>query len=215
MMQEFVQAVTQAIRDNLKGVHTAIPGKILDFDADKGMATVLPAMKFKKPDGQKIDFPQITGVPVLFPQSMNQNATIAFPIKAGDGCLIVVAEQSIDYWMYGQETDTDLSFDLTNAICIPGLFKDASSVMKEACEKSAIVVDLKETKITVHDEYVRVDVKDPRITAKKEIVELNVNGTKLMVKDGLVQIDAGEIIINGNTTVNGSFTTNSGIVNLN
>lgn len=215
MMQEFVQAVTQTIRDNLKGVHTAIPGKILDFDAEKGLATVLPAMKFKKPDGKKIDFPQITGVPIVFPQSMNQAATVAYPIKPGDGCLIIVAEQSIDYWMYGQETDTDLGFDLTNAICIPGLFKDPSDVMKEACEKNAIIVDLKGTKVTVHNEYVRVDVKDPRITAKKEVVELDVNGTKVAVKDGLVQIDAKEIVINGNTTVNGNFTTNGGIVNLN
>lgn len=215
MMQEFVQAVTQAIRDNLKGVHTVIPGKIVAFDAEKGQATVLPAMKFKKPDGEKIDFPQITGVPVVFPQSMNQKATIAFPIKAGDGCLIVVAEQSIDYWMYGQETSTDLPFDLTNAICIPGLFKDPSDVMKEACEKNAVIVDLKDTKVTVHDEYVRVDVKDPRITAKKELIELDVNGTKVTVKDGLVRIDAQEVVINGNTTVNGNFTTKGGIVNLN
>ena len=105
----------------------------MSFDPGTGLATVLPTMKFKKPDGTTVDFPQVTGVPVVFPQSMGQQATIAYPVKAGDGCLIIVAEQSIDYWLYGQETDTDLDFDLTNSICIPGLFAKANPVMAEAC----------------------------------------------------------------------------------
>ena len=114
-------------------------------------------MKFKKPDGTTVDFPQVTGVPVVFPQVMNQQATIAFPVKAGDGCLIIVAEQSIDYWLYGQETDTDLDFDLTNSICIPGLFAKANPVMAEACNGNAVVVDVKGTKVTVKSGAVQVD----------------------------------------------------------
>ena len=183
MMQEFVQQVMENIDGAIRGVHTCLPDKIVSFDAGKGLATVAPTMKFKKPDGSKMDFPQVTGVPVVFPQVMGQNATIAYPIKAGDGCLILVAEQSIDYWMYGQETDTDLAFDLSNAICIPGLFVPANATMKEACDKSAVIV--------------------------------NVSGTKLTVKGGLIQMDAAEVIINGNATVNGNFTTKGGVVNLN
>ena len=80
---------------------------------------------------------------------MGQQATIAYPVKAGDGCLIIVAEQSIDYWLYGQETDTDLDFDLTNSICIPGLFAKANPVMAEACNGNAVVVNVKGTKVTV------------------------------------------------------------------
>ena len=76
-----------------------MPGKIVSFDPSTGLATVLPIMKFRKPDGSTMEYPQITGVPVMFPQSMNQQATIAYPIKPDDGCIILVAEQSIDYWM--------------------------------------------------------------------------------------------------------------------
>lgn len=102
---------------------------------------------------------------------------MAFPVKPGDGCLIIVAEQSIDYWLYGQETETDLAFDLTNAICIPGLFTKANSVVKAACDQNAVIADVK--------------------------------GTRITVMTGKVQIDATDVIINGNFTVNG------GIVNLN
>jgi len=140
MLQEFVQEISNLVERKLADVHTAVPGKIVSFDINTGLATVLPTMQFKKPDGTKIDYPQITGVPVVFPQSYSQNATIAFPVKSGDGCLLIIAEQSIDYWMYGQKTDTDLKHDLTNAICIPGLFQKVNSSVKEACNNNAIVI---------------------------------------------------------------------------
>lgn len=157
MMQEFVQEINDTIKDTLKGIHTAIPGTIVSFDPGTGLATVLPTMKYKKPDGSTVDFPQVSGVPVVFPQSMGQKATIAYPVKAGDGCLIIAAEQSIDYFLYGQETDTDLDFDLTNSVCIPGLFAKANSVMTEACNQNAVVVDVQGTKITVKSGSVQVD----------------------------------------------------------
>ena len=88
MMQEFVQEIQNTVQRGLRGIHTAMPGRIVSFDAAKGIATVKPAMKFKKPDGKTMDFPQVTGVPVVFPQGAGQGATIAFPVKPGDSCLL-------------------------------------------------------------------------------------------------------------------------------
>ena len=172
MMQEFVQSVSDAIQRGIRGIHTALPGKVLAFDPGKGLATVQPVMKFKKPDGSTIDFPQITGVPVVFPQGAGQNATVAFPVKAGDGCLIIVAEQSLDYWQYGQETDTDLAFDMTNAICIPGLFVKANEAVKVACAVNGVVVDAKGTRLTVKPGEVIIDAA--KITMNGNVT---VNGT--------------------------------------
>ncbi|WP_278941235.1 Gp138 family membrane-puncturing spike protein [Anaerotruncus colihominis] len=157
MMQEFVQQVNKTIKDSMNGMHTAFPGTIASFDPATGLATVLPSMKFKKPDGTTVEYPQITGVPVVFPQSMGQQATIAFPIKAGDGCLVIVAEQSIDLWMYGQETNTDLAFDLTNSICIPGMFAKENAAMEDACAGNAVIVDVGGTRIAVKAGSVQVD----------------------------------------------------------
>lgn len=163
MLQEFVDAVQKCVRKELQDVHTAIPGKIVSFDTKTGLATVLPTMKFKKPDGTMMDYPQITGVPVLFQQGYGQNATIAFPVKAGDGCLIIVSEQSIDYWMYGQETETDLAFDLTDAICIPGLFVKANPVVKEACENNAVILDVSGTRVRVEKNNVEITSTNVKI----------------------------------------------------
>ena len=57
MMQEFVQEIQNTVQRGLRGIHTAMPGQIVSFDAAKGVATVKPAMKFKKPDGTTVDFP--------------------------------------------------------------------------------------------------------------------------------------------------------------
>jgi len=199
MMQEFVQQVTEVIKENMNGIHTAMPGKILSFDAGKGVATVQPVMKYKKPDGTTMDFPQISGVPVWIPQGAGQDATVAYPIKAGDGCLIIVGEQSIDYWMYGQETSTDLAFDMSNAMCIPGLFAKANSVTAEACSQNAIIADVKGTRITVKKGSVKIEAKEAITIEAKEAIT----------------IDAKEITINGKTTVNGDFTVQNGVATLN
>ncbi len=177
MLQEFVQEVQNSIDQSIRGIHTAMPGEILAYDPATGRATVKPTMKFKKPDGTTMDFPQITGVPVLFQQGMGQNATIAFPVKAGDGCMIIVGEQSLDYWMYGQETSTDLAFDMTNAMCIPGLFVKANSVVAEACNNNAIIVDVVGTRLTIKkDGLIQADCKRFVINASES---LTVNAGKV------------------------------------
>ena len=180
MMQEFVSEVSKTVKQTMKEAHTAMPGTIVSYDPATGLATVLPTMKFKKPDGESMDFPQVTGVPVVFPQSMNQQATIAYPVKPGDGCLIIVAEQSIDYFMYGQETDTDLDFDLTNSICIPGLFAKPNSVMNEAYSGNCIIIDLGGTRITVKSGEVVIDADKVTING-----EVTVNGSVTAISDVL------------------------------
>ena len=178
MIQEFVQQINNSIKKEIRGMHTAMPGTIVSFDPGKMLATVLPGMKFKKPDGKTIDYPQITGVPVVFPQGAGQQCTVAFPVKAGDGCLIVIAEQSLDYWMYGQETATDLAFDMTNAMCIPGLFTKPNVAVQAACSANAVVIDAKGTRITVKGGSVEIDAAEVKINGN-----LTVSGSVRSVGD--------------------------------
>lgn len=163
MMQEFVHEVCKLIENKIREIHTAMPGQIVSFDSANGLATVIPAMKFKKPDGTTVDYPQISGVPVVFPQGMGGDAVIAYPVRAGDSCLLIVAEQSIDYWMYDQETETDLPFDLTNCICVPGLFQKVNSVVAEACEKDAIIMAVKDSRVTICENSIDLDAKTVRV----------------------------------------------------
>lgn len=155
MMQEFVAQVHNMAKKATEEMHTAIPGKVTAFDAGTGFATVQPVAKFKKPNGETMDFPTVSGVPVVFPQS--GGVTMAWPIKPGDGCLLVFAESALDYWMYGKETDTSLKFDLSNAIAIPGLSTASNAAMQKACAEDAVVVRSGGTTLTVKPGGVIID----------------------------------------------------------
>lgn len=164
MIPDFVQAVVDTIRSEIENIHTAMPGKIVSFDSSSGTATVEPQLKYKTPEGDIIAYPQISGVPVMFPQACGQKISVAYPVKKGDGCLIIVSEKSIDFWLYGQQTDTDLSFDMTNAICIPGLFSKANNAVIDACKKNALIMKnanseiiIKENSIDINSDAVKIN----------------------------------------------------------
>ena len=140
MVQELVDQLNKMAKKAVNGIHTALPGVVQSFDPATGLAVVKPTAKYKKPDGSTIEFPEISGVPVLFPQGAAQNVSIAYPVAAGDGCLLIVSEQSLDLWMYGRETESDLPFDLTNSIALVGLFAKAGPGAAAACAENAVVV---------------------------------------------------------------------------
>lgn len=140
MIQEFSQRVEDMVRAILGGVHTAIPATLKTFDADTCTAQVIPLGQYKTPDGRSIPYPAVSEVPVLFPQGGGQGTSIVWPLKEGDGCLLIASEQSLDLWKYGGDTGTDLKFDLTNAIVIPGLFNVGSDDLKEAVKQNAMII---------------------------------------------------------------------------
>lgn len=180
MMQEFVQQTKDNIAEQLQDVHTAVPGKIVSVEASSGTCTVLPVMKKKASNGSFIDYPKISGVPIVFPQGGGQGASVVFPVEAGDGCLLIISEQSLDYWMYGRMTDSDLRFDITNAICIPGLFQQMPDTFAEACSSSAVIVQAESTKLKITPngaELVGNLKVDGKLTAKEVISEGNVSAT--------------------------------------
>ena len=171
MIQEFVAQVNKAARNAMEGMHTAMPGEFTAYDPDTGMARVRPKVKFVRPDGGTMDYPEITDVPVVFPQS--EHVTVAFPIHKGDGCLIIFAEKALDYWRYGQETQTRLSFDLTNAIAIPSVRPAGSPIMKLACEEDAAVIASGGTMMKIKSDGVTVigDLTvEGKITATGDVV---------------------------------------------
>lgn len=136
MKQDFVQQINNTIHEVMDEIHTAMPGKIAGYA--NGLVKVKPSIKYKTPKGEYIDYPIIENVPLVVPHS--GDTVIAVPVKAGDDCLIIIAEQSLDAWIAGAEDDTQLKFDLTNAICIPGLTKTDLSAQQEANSKGCIVM---------------------------------------------------------------------------
>lgn len=168
MTQKFISEIKRMARDEVEGAHTALPAEIVSYDAEKGLAVVQPKAKFKKPNGETIDFPEVDGVPVLFPQ--NKDFSIAFPVKPGDNCLLIFSDQSLDFWLYGKETDTELKHDLSNALAIPNINPKGNPDMITACDENAVVIRVGSTVMKIKGDGVFIT---GNFTVTGGIVNLN------------------------------------------
>lgn len=178
MMQEFVQQLEDAMTEKVNGIHTAIPGTITDYDAGSGMAEVKPEGTMKMPDGKKLHYPSVSGVPVVFPQGAGQKAVIAFPVKAGDGCLLILCENDIQSWLSGTEEDNGgnrMKFDLTNGICIPGLFHTGSDAAQQAAEDEAIVINMGKSTIVMQEDSTKLSCSGKEITITQSGIKIEGN----------------------------------------
>lgn len=203
MLPEFTQAIRKNITHMINGIHTSFPGKIEKYDPEKNLANVQPIMKYKKPNGDILDYPLLTGVPVWFPQVFGQKATIAYPVKEGDECLVVIAERPIDYWLFEKETKTDLMFDLTEAVCIPGLFAKPNPLFQKAVDDEAIILQLEDTYVEIKKDDIRLDSQ--KTVNVKTLDKVIVDAAKDVdvLSATKVNITADEINLNGKVNIVG------------
>lgn len=194
-----VKQIKQMIQDNIRAVHTSIPGKITSVDSQNNTVCIQPYGKFRKADGSYIDYPELKDVPMVQMQGAGQKATIQFPIKKGDGCMVFFSEQQLEPWKNdGQEPNTELRHDLTNAIAIPGLFSQANNAHTDACDNDAIIIKYGD---------------ETKITAKDDSVEIKQQNTTIELKGGKVTIKApSDVEIEGNVKVNGDINATGDIV---
>jgi hypothetical protein len=173
MLQEFSHEVKNTVTELLHGVHTAIPGKIVKYYPDKCEAEILPYGKFKKPNGEWLDYPQLNHIPVLFPQSCGQDFAMVYPVYPGDECLILSQEQTLDIWRNaGASSDNDLRHDLTNAVAIMGLFASAQPLALEAQNEDAFIVEKGGDRILIKEGGIYVH-SSGSITCEAPVINLN------------------------------------------
>lgn len=113
----------QAIDYTLSQMFLQLPGIIIDFNAETKLATVQPSIKRRFLDSQVFEMPNIINVPVVFQQSQDFSDT--YPLKRGDGVLLVFSQRSLERWIdngHNSEPGNRRKFDLSDAIAIPGLF---------------------------------------------------------------------------------------------
>ena len=206
MIQEVVEEMEKMVKDVLNNsVHTAMPGKILTFDDATGMANVQPIGSFFC-GKVEMDYPVIPSVPVCITANSSGIAS-CIPIKPGDTCLLVCAEQSLSA-LLSETTDAQSNerFDLTNRIAVPGLQRAPVDAQKEANEKEAVVITNGDKKIVITEEGIEI-TGDTKIEGNIEI-----NGD-VSIK-GITKFD-GKVSIKGNLDVDGNITATGNITGAN
>lgn len=176
MLQEFVHELEKTAKSIMNDVHTALPGEIVSYDATKGTVTAKPIGKYATVDNKLLDYPNVTEAPVVFPYCGKSGVGIAYPIKPGDSCLIIISEVELDEWRSGSKSEGPLRYDMTNAIVIPGLLKKGGNLFQKAVSEDAVVIAAGSTEVIVTKSGVglttpgvTVDVSEIGITARGDL----------------------------------------------
>lgn len=121
--------ITRAwIERYLDDVHTAFPGKVQSYDAEKQTADIVPLIRHAVPqaDGSFLyeELPMLPSVPVIFPRVGEW--FMAFRVAEGDTMLVMCCESAIGHWRVGdgaiQHPGDTRRHHLSHAVAIPGLF---------------------------------------------------------------------------------------------
>lgn len=114
----------------LEDVHTVIPGRIESYSGHKERrARVLPLLRPWLQNGLVVEVKPIPDVPVVFPSTMA--GSLLFPLRAGDGVLLVFSETGLGNYMNGAsvaaaDADDPSRFSLSDCIALPGMFPFAA-----------------------------------------------------------------------------------------
>lgn len=127
MNEKLSEVLPDVINALIKGVHTAIPGKIEKYDRNTFRAEVTPLIKHVTLKNKEILIPTLTDVPVLM--IGGSSGLVDIELVKGDNVLLIICENGIGGWKssYGtkQVSPDDLSHhELNNAIAIPCLIPD-------------------------------------------------------------------------------------------
>ncbi len=117
-----ITLVREIIREELREIHTQMPGEVVSYDAEKKTAEIKPHFAFLTPGGVAQPIANLLEVPVKFPQA--HGFIIEWPLVAGDLVEISFSEQSIETWAQdsggkGVDPISNRRHSLSDATCTP------------------------------------------------------------------------------------------------
>lgn len=188
-LAEVLASERKTINEQLR---VALPGIIQSFDPGTVTAVVQPAIRYieRDNDGNKTtkDYPLLVDVPVVFPRG--GGCTLTFPVTAGDECLVIFADRCIDFWWQSggiQEPVDGRMHDLSDAFCIVGPQSQAKKIRGISTTAAQLRTD-----------------------DGSAFIELAAGGDITATTAGNATINAPEIILNGNVTINGNLSQGMG-----
>lgn len=188
MLQEFVQQIRDEIDSRTADIHTAIPAKIISYDSSTSQVTVKPYGVYMS-GSKSLDYPMISGVPIVTPMSVGKSCGIAIPIAVDDDCLLVFSEQDISCWLDGKDMDIDMTHALSNAVAICGLSSKQNPAANDATKES----------------FVRLYNSGTTVDIKRDCVVISQGDSQICVSGGKITIE-GAVSVSGNLAVSGNIT---------
>lgn len=139
---DIVEGVQAVVRGERAEQRTAIPGVIQTYNLATQRATIQAGVQIQLLDGSTIAEPIFADVPVAHPSAGGYS--IHYPLAAGDECLVVFAERSIDEWLarggYDRVAQDPRRYSASDAICIPALRSAPNALPANARPADALCI---------------------------------------------------------------------------
>jgi len=199
MKENIVDIMDMWLDGRLDDLHTIIPGEIVEYSGHKERnAKVQPLIKIRTSLNKVVQIDPIENVPVMFPSSSAFN--MLYPLKKGDGVLLVFSESSIGNFLSQggiQEADDANRFDLTDCIAIPGLYS-FKKVPDIKADDAGFILQFQDTKIIIEDKTNNFIIED------KNGNKITVDSNGILLEDltgNTVEMTGITTTINGNLEV--------------
>lgn len=224
MRRRLSDTLRAATETALRGVHTALPARIESYDHTQQRASVKPLLRRILSDGREEELGVISNVRVVWPES--GGASMTFPVKPGDGCLIVCAERSLDKWLDsgGLVTPDDpRRHALQDAVAIMGFESFAAGTLAENNDDVLITysgsqfrlkpdgnVELDSTaSVTVNTQTATINA-DTEAVVNTPLAEVNTDDCNVTATVQTT-IDSPQTTVTGAAIVNGLLTAAGGL----
>jgi hypothetical protein len=130
MNETMAEIIPNIINSLLRGVHTAIPGKIEKYDRNTFRAEITPSIKHLTLKNEEVEVKPLTDVPIIM--IGGSSGIIDIELVKGDNVLILICESGIGGWKSSdggkQVAPDDLAHHtLNDAVAIPCLIPDGQS----------------------------------------------------------------------------------------
>ncbi|BDH44896.1 hypothetical protein TUM12370_09400 [Salmonella enterica subsp. enterica serovar Choleraesuis] len=180
-----INSVCDAVSSSLR---VALPGTIDSFDPQSVTCTVtlgvLNTIRGDDGNWRSSKYSQLVDVPVVFPRG--GGCTLTFPLAAGDECLVVFADRSIDSWWQSggtQETSAGRQHSLSDAFVLPGPQSQVRKISNISTESTQLRTD-----------------------DGQAFIELAQNHDVAVTTSGSITLSASQVTVNGPVAINGSLT---------
>lgn len=162
------EVLEEIIESRLLELHTAIPGKVVSYDAAKQTAEVVPVVQRIDPTstgGEALTaLPSLPNVPVQWPRG--GGFALHFPLAAGDHVLLVFSEAAIGHWRASGELappGDQRRHSIGYPIAIPGIAPDGQAIADPGTSGEAV--------LTVGDGVFRIGGASAEMVALSSLVQ--------------------------------------------
>jgi hypothetical protein len=189
------EAILAALQGWQAQMWTALPARIISFDAAKMTVQAQPVLQIQVRDPKGnwnwVSMPPISDCPVMFPGG--GGFTLTFPVAADDECLLVFANRCIDLWWQNGD----------------GVHIQADYRMHDLSDGFAFVGVRSQPRALGNVQTNKVELRND---GRSMYVQIDSSGGIKLKATTLVTIDAPDVTLTGNLTAAGTITGTTDVV---